>query len=287
MRTFSGTALRTARRGVSVGISGLRNEFLRVCLDDDLYFDALFDVGAIFARGEIPSEISGFFKLTRLTALLKPNGRIRGISSGDTFRRLVSKTIARQKQTILRKLVEPFNFGLCHRGGTDALVHLIRFLLDEDPTRVLLSIDGVGAFDHVCRARIFEELRAHDELRDLIPFVTMWYGTASLFYWRDQNGTTHEIRQGDGGEQGDALMPGLFCLAMRRALINIQASLPDGAFVFAYLDDIYIICQRDDTTFCFESTRHHLKTVCHIDVHLGKLAAWSPCALPIPRRILE
>ena len=76
---------------------------------------------------------------------------------------------------------------------------------------MLLSIDGVGAFDHVCRVRIFEELQAHEELRDLLPFITMWYGTASLFYWRDQNGIT--------SEQDDALMPGLFCLAMRRALI--------------------------------------------------------------------
>ena len=180
-RHLFGTVLRIARRGVSAGLSGNRNEFLRVCLDDDISFDALYDVGVIFARGQIPSEIAQFMKLARLTPLIKPNGRIRGIPSGDTFRRLVSKCIAKQNQPVLRKLCEPFNFGICHTGGTDALIHLIQFLLDEDPSRVLLSIDGVGAFDHVCRARIFEELRAHEELRDLLPFVTMWYGTASLF----------------------------------------------------------------------------------------------------------
>ena len=127
------------------------------------------------------------------------------------------KTMARQKQESLRSLAAPHNFGLCNLGDTDALIHLIQYLLDEDPTRVLLSIDGVGAFDHICRARIFEELFAHEGLHDIIPFIGMWYSGISTYYWRDDNGCMHKIEQGDGGEQGDALMFGMFCLAMRRA----------------------------------------------------------------------
>ena len=49
---------------------------------------------------------------------------------------------------------------------------------------------------------------------------------------RDAAGHIHEINQGDGGEQGDALMPALFCLALKPALDAIQAALPDGAIVF-------------------------------------------------------
>ena len=54
----------------------------------------------------------------------------------------------------------------------------------------------------------------------------------------------HSIVQGDGGEQGDALMPALFCLALRRALEEIQELVPQGGMVFAYLDSIYVICQQ-------------------------------------------
>ena len=43
---------------MSVGLSGNRNDVLRVCLDDYISFDALYDVGVIFARGQIPSEIA-------------------------------------------------------------------------------------------------------------------------------------------------------------------------------------------------------------------------------------
>ena len=36
--------------------------------------------------------------------------------------------------------------------------------------------------------------------------------------WTDEDGQTHAIHQGEGGEQGDALMPALFCLGLHDAL---------------------------------------------------------------------
>ena len=67
-----------------------------------------------------------------------------------------------------------------------------------------------------------------------------WYATPSQLRWRDALGQVHALVQGDGGEQGDALMPALFCLALRPAVCEIQEKLPAGAVVVAYLDDIYI-----------------------------------------------
>ena len=57
----------------------------------------IFDVAQILAHAEIPRTIAACMQLARLTALLKPNGKIRGISSGDIFRRMVAKALARQK----------------------------------------------------------------------------------------------------------------------------------------------------------------------------------------------
>eukprot|EP00973_Karenia_brevis_P082367 11418173-Karenia_brevis.AAC.1 len=81
----------------------------------------------------------------------------------------------------------------------------------------------------VCRTRFFEQLGQVPELRALIPFVHQWYATPSKLRWQDTHGRVHAIDQGDGGEQGDALMPGLFCLALRPALTEIQERLPQGA----------------------------------------------------------
>ena len=95
------------------------------------------------------------------------------------------------------------------------------------------------------------------------------------FRFRDAQGEVHTIWQGDEGEQGDALMPGLFCLALRRSLQEIQDTLPPGEFVFAYLDDIYIVCRPENTHARFLVVQEVLQWVCHINIHLGNLAAWS------------
>jgi len=199
----------------------------------------------------------------------------------------VSKTVARQQQATFMDLVSPYNFGLCNRGGIDALVHLVQFLLEEDGSRVIVSIDGVGAFDHVCRARFFEELANNPQLNSLLPFVRQWYEGPSHFCWFDEHGTSHPVVQGDGGEQGDAMMPALFCLAMRGALIEIQSRLPENAFVVAYLDDVYIICNRGDAHGCYGIVQEVLRNRCHIDVNEAKLAAYGTGDQEMPAGLQE
>ena len=157
----------------------------------------------------------------------------------------------------------------------DSLVHLVQFLLEEDEDRVVLSIDGIGAFDHVCRARFFEELRSEPSLQELLPFVSQWYSGMTNYVWLDAAGQTHTVTQGDGGEQDDALMPALFCLALKRALQDIQRLLPAGCIVLAYLDDIYVIYPHAYTRECYDIVQAVLGARCHINVNLGKLKAWS------------
>ena len=151
-----------------------------------------------------------------------------------------------------------------------------------NPDKVLLSIDGVGAFDHVSRTRMFEQLMANGSLHGLLPFVRLWYGVPSQFKWTNDEGKVYTIPQGDGGEQGDALMPALFCLALHSALEQIKADLPAGAEVIAYLDDIYVVCDPADVANVYDVIRATLRRTCHIDVNIGKLAAWSKNTNPCP-----
>ena len=243
-------------------------------MEEDVSFVLLYKVAQRLASAQVPNVICDAMRVSALTALLKPNQRIRGIASGDAFRRLVSKTLARQFRDELRDAVFPHNVGLSDCSGTDAAIHAIRFLTDSFPGKIVLSIDGVGAFDHVCRARMFEQLLEHPRLAQLVPFVKQWYGTASEFRWVDDDGVSYPIRQGDGGEQGDAMMPALFCLALHPALEQIRNLLPNDAFLIAYLDDIYVVCECMDVNHCVEVVRNTLLRVCHIDTNVGKLAAW-------------
>ena len=76
------------------------------------------------------------------------------------------------------------------------------------------------------------------------------YGTASTHLWEDDEGTTHKIVQGEGGEQGDAMMPLLFSLVQLPALEAVQAPLIPGELLFAYLDDIYVVSSPEPCTRC-------------------------------------
>ena len=68
----------------------------------------------------------------------------------------------------------------------------------------------------------------------ILPFVRQFHGVPSTYLWQDDSRNIHEIHQGEGGEQGDALMPTLFC--QHNALAAVQQEL--GTFH----DDIYVTC---------------------------------------------
>ena len=95
-------------------------------------------------------------------------------------------------------------------------------------------------------ARMLEALLGDSHLSSLVPFVRQCYATPSRYLRRDSSGMAQRILQGDGGEQGDAMMPALFCLALRAAVQEIKDGLPEGSTILAYLDDIYAVCDRAD-----------------------------------------
>ena len=224
-RALFATTLQELRKGLSPGLGGTRYEYLKLCLEDPLALQVLTDIIEIIANGHLPPAISHAMRLSGLTALRKNNGRVRGIAAGDTYRRLASKILAKMKQSVFRNRVEPSNFGLSAHSGTDQLGHLVRIFTEASPNHSVLAIDGVGAFDHIRRSKIFDELLNDPEVSSLIPFARMWYQDVSTLVWADDEGNLHEIFQADGGEQGDALMPSFFSLALKPALQKIQSRL--------------------------------------------------------------
>ena len=58
-------------------------------------------------------------------------------------------------------------------------------------------------------------------------------------------GVVHDVVQGEGGEQGDPLMPALFALGQHRALVAVRERLRPDEHLLAFLDDVYIVCRPD------------------------------------------
>ena len=94
----------------------------------------------------------------------------------------------------------------------------------------------------------------------LIPFVRQFYSCPSLYLWEDEEGDTRKIQQDEGGEQGDPLMSLLFSVGQHRALDEVQVSLRAGERLFAFLDDIYVVCSPERVGDVYKLVEHALRT---------------------------
>ena len=199
------SALRSARRGGAPGLSGMRAEHLKLLLQDGEAIELLAEAATHLAQAGVPEEVRKALAMARLTALRKPDGGVRGIATGDTFRRLVSRTIAREWAAKFDHATRPYQFALQARAGTDALTAHVRAALATRRDAVLVSLDGRSAYDSMSRAAILGKL--HEVAPELLPFVRMFYGNPSTYCWWDANGCCRDIKQGEGANKGTLSPP--------------------------------------------------------------------------------
>ena len=136
---------------------------------------------------------------------------------------------------------------------------------------------------------MLSELQHTPEASAMLPFVRLLYGAPSSIEWTDDEGVSHLVSQGEGGEQGDPLMPALFALALAPALRSFQKKLLPGEHVRAFLDDIYVTTSPALTASVLSRLEHHLFASLHIRLHAGKTRVWNsagvrPPHLPPPPR---
>ena len=138
-------------------------------------------------------------------------------------------------------------------------------MMELDPTKTLLSIHGIGAFDHIKRKSMLEALHNNSDLA--LSFLSSGCSTARIP--RLCGATTRERRTRScrvwRGEQGDPLMPALYALGQHETLTQVHATLRQGEMLFAYLDDIHVLC--DPSRALFRSAG--------IQVNLGKTKVWN------------
>ena len=280
-------ALKSAGWGSARDLAGMRYEHLRVLLDDDATWSSFVSMSQAFARAEVPEDIAAGVALGRLTALRKDSPGVRGIVAGSVMRRLVGRSLASGFGDAITEATSPFQYALQTRAGTDAVGQALRLLTDLFPELVIVSVDGVGAFDHVRRSAMLQKLMSCPSLSALVPYVRQWYGRQSCYLWTDEDGVVHDILQGEGGEQGDPLMPALFALAQHDALEAARRRLHDDDFLFAFLDDLYIVTTRDRAREAFDIVTGEVERRAGVRTNQGKLRLWSKAGGPRPPGFAE
>ncbi|CAE7037427.1 unnamed protein product, partial [Symbiodinium natans] len=112
-------SLRACKRGSAPGLSGARAEHYKVLLDQADALELLAEAATLLARADVPQEVAAGIALARMTAIQKPGGGVRGIATGDTFRRLVSRTLAASHAATFDEATRPFQHALSTRAGMD------------------------------------------------------------------------------------------------------------------------------------------------------------------------
>ena len=173
------------------------------------------------------------------------------------------------------RAVLPGNSDLFPRPDAEALFHTWHLTTETDHRQTVLSVDGIGAYDHVSRNAMLRGLANTPHAQAALPFARLFYSQPFTYLWTDDHGQTHPITQAEGGEQGDPLMPALFSLALDFALRAFQADLLPGERVMAFLDDIYITAPPPRIRPLFDSLSAHLLQHTHIQLHHGKTQIWN------------
>ena len=269
------SALRAAPKGSSASLTGLRYEHLKVALDNERVSEALLSAARLYAQAKVPAEVAKLLRTGTLTALLKPNGKVRGIVAGDSLRRLVARTLSKQFGPEMEAACAPYQYALSTRAGTECVSHLLRAAVEADPRNTVLSVDGIGAYDTISRLAMLEKLSKLPKASAMLPFVLLSYGVPSEYFWFDDTGQAHLVPQGDGGEQGDPLMPALFSLGQHGALEAIAADLLPTERVCAFLDDIYVMCRPERVKDVYGIVERHLYTHTGIRLNQGKTKVYN------------
>ena len=133
--------------------------------------------------------------------------------------------MATQCSTSAEVATAPFQYALQTRAGCECVSHVLQTLTDLDPNATIWSAGGVGAFDLISRNSVLAGLLQMEGGDRMLPFAMLFYSDPSVFLWGDDMETVHHIVQGEGGEQGDPLMPLLFCFGQHAALVVVAERL--------------------------------------------------------------
>ena len=195
---------------------------------------------------------------------------------GDVLRRLVSRTIAQQLSEIVKNATAPVPVCI-DTGRLRVHRHALQALWEQDPSATILSIDGIGAFDLASGGAMLQGL--HNVCPSSVPFVRQFHGMPSRYLWEDDEGVIHNIDQGEGGEQGDSMMPLLFSFGQHAALLAVHRQLGRGELIFAVLDDIYTKISPDRVAPVYALLQQELWRHARIRVHDGKTQVWNSAGL--------
>ena len=182
--------------------------------------------------------------------------------------------MSQQLMDSVQRATAPYQYAMSTKCGCECIAHALQGLTELDPRATVMSIDGISAFDLISRRAMLQALDNVAGGSAAVPFVSMFCGTPSHYLWGDSLGRV-TITQGEGWEQGDAMMPLLFSLGQHAALERVQRSLCEGEVLFAFLDDVYTVSMPHCVCDIHRLLEESLWAESGIQVYEGKTQFWN------------
>ena len=189
----------------------------------------LRDAIATFARNlatEIldPNTLESY-TAGRLIALNKAPGeeeiQVRPIGVGEVLRRMVGKMISWSLSDEIQEAGGPLQVSTGLQGGSEAAIHAMKKLFDDDNTDGVILVDAANAFN-----RLNRRTALHNIQYLCSPFAIILINTyrqpARLFLTGGG-----EILSEEGTTQGDALAMAFYGIGTRPILIRLRKDIPE------------------------------------------------------------
>ena len=79
------------------------------------------------------------------------------------------------------------------KAGTECIAHALQALTESNPQCTIMTVDGIGAFDQISRASMLGALRDVEGGSQALPFVRLFCGQPSRYFWEDSVGVVHHV----------------------------------------------------------------------------------------------
>lgn len=235
-------SINSFKKGSAPGPDGVRPDFLKMCQSSTNTFlkesfgDEVAALANLAANGKLPLEAQPLFNCGKAVALRKGDSDVRPLVVGNTFSRLISKTLVQKN----KEKIEQF-FGnrqvAFRRGGCEIAVHAAQTFLEnnrDDDNVATVLFDFKNAYNNVFRELMLQAFKKHfPELYNWVKFRYGQEGACDLFLGE------FLIKNSEGGQQGCPLAGIGFCLVLNELLDEMESHGIALALVLQlwYMDD--------------------------------------------------
>ena len=195
----------------------------------------------------------------------------------------MARTLAKQFASVFEDACAPFQYALSTRAGTDCVGHMFRAATDATHRATRLSVDGIGAYDHVLRASMLGRLATMlGGVPGMLPFVRVSYASPSPFLggmMRVSDGQSFRQKEGNKATPScrSCSRSGFKPLWRRSARPSSQ-----GSSCALFLDDVYALCDPQRVKAIHDTLAKCLWRVAGIQLHRGKTKVWNKGRVPPP-----